>query len=93
VGIVAHSDLLYAAPSSATSLNVWEVTYLLNRIEVKEIMTRSVITVDEDCPIEDAARLMREHSIGGLPVMRDEAVVGIITESDLFQVFLELLKA
>lgn len=93
VGIVSHSDLLYAAPSSATSLNVWEVTYLLNRIQVKEVMTKNVVTVDEDCPIEDAARLMREHSIGGLPVMRDEAVVGIITESDLFQVFLELLKA
>jgi acetoin utilization protein AcuB len=93
VGIVSHSDLLYAAPSSATSLNVWEVTYLLNRIQVNEVMTRNVVTVDEDCPIEDAARLMREHSIGGLPVMRGEAVVGIITESDLFEVFLELLKA
>jgi acetoin utilization protein AcuB len=93
VGIVAHSDLLYASPSSATSLNVWEVTYLLNQIKVKEVMTREVITVDEDCPIEEAARLMREHDIGGLPVMRGRQLVGIITESDLFDVFLELLKA
>jgi acetoin utilization protein AcuB len=93
VGIVAHSDLLYASPSSATSLNVWEVTYLLNQIKVKEVMTRKVITVDEDCPIEEAARLMREHDIGGLPVMHGRQLVGIITESDLFKVFLELLKA
>lgn len=93
VGIVTHTDLLYASPSSATSLNVWEITYLLNQIKVKEVMTRKVITVDEDCPIEDAARLMRDHEIGGLPVMRDGQVVGIITESDVFDVFLELLMA
>jgi acetoin utilization protein AcuB len=93
VGIVAHSDLLYASPSAATSLNVWEVTYLLNQIKVQEVMTREVITVDEDCPIEDAARLMRDNNVGGLPVMHDGRLSGIITESDLFDVFLELLKA
>jgi acetoin utilization protein AcuB len=93
VGIVSHSDLLYASPSSATSLNVWEVTYLLNQIKIKEVMTKKVITVEESCPIEDAARLMRENAIGGLPVMRGDEVVGIITESDLFEVFLELLMA
>ena len=93
VGIVTHTDLLYAAPSSVTSLNVWEVTYLLNRVQVKEVMTRDVITVKEDCPIEDAARLMRDNEIGGLPVLRDGELVGIITESDLFDVFLELLMA
>ena len=93
VGIVTHTDLLYASPSSATSLNVWEVTYLLNQIKVKEVMTQKVITVQEDCPIEDAARLMRDNEIGGLPVMRGDQVVGIITESDLFDIFLELLAA
>jgi acetoin utilization protein AcuB len=93
VGIVTHTDLLYAAPSSVTSLNVWEVTYLLNQVQVKEVMTRDVITVKEDCPIEDAARLMRDNEIGGLPVLRDGELVGIITESDLFDVFLELLMA
>ena len=54
-------------------------------------MTRKVITVDDDCPIEEAARLMRQHSIGGTPVLRDGQLVGIITESDIFDVFLELL--
>jgi acetoin utilization protein AcuB len=93
IGIVTHKDLLYASPSSATSLNVWEVTYLLNQIKVKEVMTREVITVQEDCPIEDAARLMRDNEIGGLPVMKDDVITGIITESDLFDIFLELLMA
>jgi acetoin utilization protein AcuB len=93
VGIITHQDLLYASPSSVTSLNVWEVTYLLNQVKVKEAMTRKVITVEEDCPIEEAARLMRDNEIGSLPVMRDGLVVGIITESDLFKVFLELFSA
>jgi len=93
VGIVSHSDLLYAAPSSATSLNMWEVTYLLNQIKVEEVMTRQVITVDDNCPIEEAARLMRQHAIGGLPVLRGGELAGIITESDIFDVFLELLMA
>ena len=93
IGIVTHQDLLYASPSSVTSLNVWEVSYLLNKVKVKEAMTREVITCTEDCPIEEAARLMRENEISGLPVMRDGTVVGIITESDLFKVFLELFSA
>jgi acetoin utilization protein AcuB len=93
VGIVSHSDLLYAAPSSATSLNMWEVTYLLNQIKVEEVMTRQVTTVDTDCPIEEAARVMRKHAIGGVPVLRNGVLAGIITESDIFDVFLELLMA
>ena len=93
VGIVTHQDLLYASPSSVTSLNVWEVTYLLNQVQVKEAMTKKVITVGEDCPIEDAAGLMRENEISGLPVMRGSELVGIITESDIFDIFLELFMA
>jgi acetoin utilization protein AcuB len=93
VGIVTQTDLLYASPSSVTSLNVWEVTYLLNQVKVKEAMSKEVLTVQEDCPIEDAASLMRDNEISGLPVMRDKQLVGIITESDLFKVFLELFMA
>jgi acetoin utilization protein AcuB len=93
VGIVAYDDLLYASPSPATSLSIWEITYLLSKVQVKEVMTKEVITVTEDCPIEETARLMRDNKIGGLPVMRDGLVVGIITESDLFDVFLELFGA
>lgn len=93
VGIVARDDLLYASPSSVTSLSVWEVNYLFSQVTVKEVMTKKVITVREDCPIEEAADIMAENKIGGLPVMRDDKLVGIITESDLFKVFLELFEA
>lgn len=93
VGIVTEKDLLHASPSSATSLSVWELNYLLSKITIEEVMTRQVVTVREDIPIEEAARLMVDNHAGGLPVMRGEEVVGIITETDLFKVFLELLGA
>lgn len=91
VGIVSDKDLLYASPSPATSLSIWEIHDLLSRLKVEKVMTRNVITVSEDTPIEEAARLMADNKVGGLPVMRDKTLVGIITETDLFKAFLELL--
>jgi acetoin utilization protein AcuB len=93
VGIVSDKDLLYASPSPATSLSVWEISYLTAKITVRELMTKEVITICEDCPMEEAARIMADNKIGGLPVMRGDALVGIITETDLFKIFLELLGA
>ena len=93
VGIVSDKDLLNASPSPATSLSVWEMNYLLSKITIKDVMTRKVLTVTEDMPIEQAARIMVDNKIGGLPVLRGDQVVGIITETDLFKVFLELMGA
>jgi acetoin utilization protein AcuB len=93
IGIVSDKDLLNASPSPATSLSVWELNYLLSKIVVKEIMTKKVLSVTEDTPIEEAARIMADNKIGGLPVMRGESVVGMITETDLFKIFLELMGA
>ena len=93
VGIVSQTDLLYAAPSPSTSLSVYEMHYLYSRIEVSQVMTDDVITVEHDDPIEEAARLMIDHRIGGLPVMRDGNLVGIITETDIFKAFMEMLGA
>src|SRR3990172_6128077 len=93
IGIVSDKDLLNASPSPATSLSVWEMNYLLSKIKVKDVMTKNVLTVAEDTPIEEAARIMADNKIGGLPVMRDDHIVGIITETDLFKIFLELLGA
>ncbi len=93
VGIVSERDLLHASPSDATSLSIWEINYLLSKIIVKDIMTRDVITICEDTPLEDAARIMADNKIGGLPILREGNLVGIITETDLFKIFLELLGA
>ena len=91
VGIISEKDLLYASPSSATSLNVWEIHDLLYKLKVQKVMTTRVLTVGEDQPLEDAARMMADAKIGGLPVMRGKTLVGIITESDLFKAFLQFL--
>ena len=93
VGIVTEADLQKASPSEATSLSIYEVTYLLSKLTIERIMTRKVITVAEDTPLEDAARIMADNGIGGLPVMRAKEVVGMITETTLFRIFLELLGA
>jgi len=91
VGIVSDRDLLLASPSPATSLAIWEIHDLLAKLTVDKTMTREVITVTEDTPLEEAARVMVDHKIGGLPVMKGTDLVGIISESDLFKTLLELL--
>jgi acetoin utilization protein AcuB len=93
VGIVAQKDLLNASPSPVTSLSVWEIHDLVSKITVKRVMTPKVITIQEDTPLEEAARLMADHKIGGLPVLHGDKIIGIITETDLFKTFLELLGA
>lgn len=93
VGIVTESDLLNASPTQATLLSVWEINYLVSKIKVSQVMTKKVLTIGEDTPIEEAARVMIDNKIGGLPVLRDGKVVGIITETDLFKVMLEMLGA
>ena len=93
VGIVSLLDLLRASPSPVTSLDQWELHYLLEKLKVDEVMTRDVVTVTEDTPIEEAGRLMVDKKISGLPVLRDGELVGIITESDLFKILLELFGA
>jgi acetoin utilization protein AcuB len=93
VGIVSERDLLYASPSPATSLSIHELHYLVSKITVDKIMTEDVFTVSEYTPLEEAARIMADNKIGGLPVVRDGRLVGIITESDLFRIFTEILGA
>jgi acetoin utilization protein AcuB len=93
VGIVSLDDLLRASPSAMTSLNVYEASFMLTQVKVGDVMTKEVITVTEFTPLEEAAKLMLDRKIGGLPVVRDGVLLGIITESDIFRIFAELLGA
>jgi acetoin utilization protein AcuB len=93
IGIVTESDLQNASPSEATTLSVWEINYLLSKITVERVMARDVLTITEDTTIEEAARLMSDSKVGGLPVMRGNRLVGMITETNLFNIFLEMLGA
>lgn len=86
VGIVTLGDVREAEPSDATSLSIYEMHYLLSKLTVNKIMTRDPLTISPDASIRQAARLLLEHKIGGLPVMEGKRLVGIITESDIFRV-------
>jgi CBS domain-containing protein len=93
VGIVTLGDLREARPSPATSLSVYELNYLLSKLEVGEVMTHDPYTVTPDTSIADAARLMLDHKVGGLPVVDSAGrAIGIITESDLFRLLTENLE-
>jgi len=93
IGIVSEKDLLYASPSPATSLSIYEMHYLLSRLRVQELMTTEVITVTADTLLEEAARIMVDHKIGGLPVTEGRKLLGIITQTDIFEVLLEQFGA
>jgi acetoin utilization protein AcuB len=89
VGIVTEKSLVYASPTPTTTLSIFEVDYILSRIRVGQVIQGSVITVGPDLPIEEAARVMIDHRIGCLPVVEDEKLVGIISDTDIFRVFVE----
>lgn len=93
VGIITKNDLIKAGPSAATTLDMYEIGYLLSKLTVEKVMHKKVITVTEDEVIEEAARIMVDTDIGCLPVMKDDLLIGIITESDLFHVFIDLFGA
>jgi acetoin utilization protein AcuB len=93
VGVVSQEDVRRVSPSPATSLSVYELNYLLEKMKVEEVMTRDVITVTEDVALEEAGRIMLDNKISGLPVLRDGELVGVITESHLFNVLIELFGA
>lgn len=87
LGIVTDRDIRLNLPSPATSLSVWELNYLLARLTVREVMTKSVITVDAARDAREAGRLMLDHRIGALPVLDRGRLVGILTETDLVRAF------
>lgn len=91
-GVVSSSDLARAFPPDVNpaALGAWERH---PRTPVAEIMTRHPLSTTPDTPIEEAARLLRERKIGALPVLRHGAIVGIITESDIFRAFFEVIGA
>lgn len=92
VGIVTDRDLRTVAPSPATTLSIFELNYLLAKMQVKDIMHKDVITIPVDATIEEAALIMSTRHIGGLVVVGENgSVVGVITETDIFNSFVEIM--
>lgn len=91
VGIVVEEDLFAAQPTPATTLSIYEIHSLLSKLQLKEIMRHPVQTVNGECSLEQAASLMLKHNIGCLPVVENDQVVGIITDTDIFRSFVNML--
>ncbi|MEG6584402.1 CBS domain-containing protein [Dendrosporobacter sp. 1207_IL3150] len=92
VGIVTDRDLMEVSPSPATTLSIFELNYLLAKMQVKDIMTKEVVTIASDATVEEAALVMYNTRVGGLPVLdSDGKVVGIITETDIFKCFVDIM--
>ncbi|MFO0427249.1 MAG: CBS domain-containing protein [Planctomyces sp.] len=93
IGIVTKSDVYAAFPAEINPFSISGADQFRTDVTVQDIMTRDPVTTTPETPIESAARLMHERRIGGLPVIKQGRVVGLITESDLFRAFVELLGA
>lgn len=91
IGIVTEKELQQVSPSKATSLSVFELNYLLEKTTIKDAMSKDPITVQDDDLIEKAALLMRSNKVGALPVLHGDKLVGIITESDIFDAFIDTM--
>lgn len=90
VGIISDRDIKEFSPSKATSLDVYELHYLLAKTEVKEVMKTKVITVTPSTPVEEAAMIMYDRNIGCLPVIDSGRLVGIISDRDIFKVLIDI---
>ena len=94
IGIVSDRDIRSASPSKVTSLDIWELHYLMSKVKVKEIMTKKIITISPESTIEKAAIMMHDNKIGGLPVVDSKKkLVGIITEHDVFAALINITGA
>lgn len=93
VGIVTKNDIEKATPNDSTTLDVFELSYLLGKLKIEKIMHKDVKFVTENETLENAASIMQDYGIGCLPVLKDNKIIGIITETDIFHAFIELFGA
>ncbi|MDD2483511.1 MAG: CBS domain-containing protein [Eubacteriales bacterium] len=91
VGMLTNTDIYKVSPTKTTTLSIFEINYLLSKTKVSDAMSKDVIKVSPDALLEEAALLMRENRIGTLAVATEDKLVGIITESDIFDAFIDLL--
>lgn len=89
VGIITKGDVREASPSDATTLSIWELNYLWAKLTAEKVMTSNPYTISPDDPIIDAAEIMLDKKVSGVPVVENGKLVGIITESDVFRMLVK----
>jgi acetoin utilization protein AcuB len=93
LGIVTDRDIRLNLPSPATTLSIWELNYLVSKLTVGEVMTKSVMVIDPDRDAAEAAGLLVAEKIGALPVVYGGQLVGIVTETDFLVAFVRAAAA
>ena len=91
VGVISRNDIAAASPSKATTLSAQEATYLISKLRVAKVMSRPAVVISPDALLEEAATVLRDGKIEMLPVVADGALVGVITESDILDAFIDIL--
>jgi acetoin utilization protein AcuB len=91
VGLVTQRTLLKALPSDVSGFSRFEVDYLLSKTKARDVMVKSIRTIDDNLAVEEAARIMADEKIGCLPVCHEGKMVGIITDNDLFGIMVDLM--
>lgn len=90
VGVITKTDLKKTMPSEATTLDIYELSYLISKMTVEKVMKRNPITIQKDATIEEAAKLMAEKGISSVIVLDGEVLSGILTKSDLFKAVVDM---
>ena len=90
IGVITKTDLKKTMPSNATTLDIYELSYLLSKITVEKVMKTHPITIQKDATIEEAAKIMSEKGISSLIVMDGEVLSGILTKTDLFKAVVDM---
>ena len=89
-GLISDRDIKEYSPSKATSLDIYELHYLLAKTKIKELMTTKVVIAAPDTPVEEAAMIMLDGNIGCLPVVEDGDLVGIISDRDIYRALVDI---
>ncbi|MDY4132882.1 CBS domain-containing protein [Treponema sp.] len=92
VGLLTNADLIKVSPSNATTLDMYELGYLLSKMSVEKAMVKNVKTTNVEQTVEEAARLMKDYGITCLPVVDGDILIGMITQTDLFECFIEMFS-
>lgn len=90
VGLITETNVAENVPSKATSLSIHEINYLLNKTTIADIMIKDVVTCSPNDLLEEAADKMVKTSVLTLPVVDQGFLVGVITQKDIFNAFIEV---
>lgn len=93
LGVISDRDIKQYTPSKGTSLDIYEINYLLAKTKAREIMRAKVLTTSPETPVEEAAMVLYDNNIGCLPVVEGGKLVGIISDRDMYRVLVEITGA